>query len=570
MVVQSRKTWVWVKDNLHYFGMVILVTLVVEAQMSASVSEQVLGDSIKQQEVLRNTLWVNLLAQRAAVIMLSGQLTDDNTSYSSAISIVDAIPAFISSAHDEALNLNAKKISDLFQSAGPNISPSGELSATETNRKFTAALNDVGTELNATETHDWYGLLDKNHKLANDQKSRQLFIYFTYGLFSFYLFLLGWTSVRRKKAELSLLQSERRQRVLAEASFEGIAVIGKNGQVMDVNPALEKLFGTNAEAMIGSPVGKFIPELEAAVIAASEGRSFSGREFSIKLETEEFPVEVSARGSTLEDRAIAIVAFRDLRERKKSEILQSEKTAAEKANQAKSVFLANISHELRTPMHGILSYAQFGRKKADSASKEKLKSYFDEIYDSGSRLMNLLNDILDLTKLEAGKVDYSMEEGNLDDLVDSVRSELKAFAEGKQLAIVVSSEGQKLESIFDGMKIMQVIRNLLSNAIKFSKPGSKICIETVSLAQTLRCSVINHGVGIPKSELETVFDKFVQSSKTKTGAGGTGLGLAICKEIIQQHGGRIWAESEVDGETRFIFELPRATTVAAATEKLAA
>lgn len=245
--------------------------------------------------------------------------------------------------------------------------------------------------------------------------------------------------------------------------------------------------------------------------------------------------------------------------RSAADSIRAERDIAEKANHAKSAFLANMSHELRTPMHGILSFAKFGQQKSETAAKEKLKSYFDEIYESGSRLMILLNDILDLSKLEAGKITYSVEQGDLVEQVRTVVVELSAYAEEKKLRLEILSSGPAL-CFFDAIRIMQVIRNILTNAIKFSQANSVIRIEFESSTDLLRCKITNQGIGIPPSELKTIFDKFIQSSNTKTGAGGTGLGLAICKEIMGQHGGRIWAESETSGETRFIFELPRPTS----------
>jgi len=239
-----------------------------------------------------------------------------------------------------------------------------------------------------------------------------------------------------------------------------------------------------------------------------------------------------------------------------AEDLRIKKDLAEKSNQAKSVFLANMSHELRTPMHGILSYARFGQTRMETHSHDKIKSYFDEIYGSGTRLMGLLNDLLDLSKLEAGKITYSMKKQNFVDLVHSLKSEMSAFAEEKKLDLEVQADAEQVLSCFDHERIGQVLRNLMSNAIKFSNPNSTIKIQIELKDKKVFCRVANQGVGIPENELESVFDKFVQSSVTTTGAGGTGLGLAICKEIVQQHSGRIWAESVLNEETRFIIELP--------------
>ncbi|MEK6553612.1 MAG: ATP-binding protein [Bdellovibrionota bacterium] len=237
--------------------------------------------------------------------------------------------------------------------------------------------------------------------------------------------------------------------------------------------------------------------------------------------------------------------------------LRIAKEAAEKANRAKSEFLANMSHELRTPMHGILSFARFGQSKIKSVTLDELKSFFDEIADSGNKLMLLLNNLLDLSKLESGKVSYTIVETDIVLLCDSVASQMSAFAAEKKLTInVVKGQLQAKTASCDEFHISQVVRNLVSNAIKFSNPNTTVKIQIDSSSEEFTCAVINQGIGIPTDELETIFDKFIQSTKTKTGAGGTGLGLAICKKIIEDHGAKIWAESEADGTTRFIFSLP--------------
>jgi signal transduction histidine kinase len=271
-------------------------------------------------------------------------------------------------------------------------------------------------------------------------------------------------------------------------------------------------------------------------------------ERSMELSSQEM-MTLNHQLRTHQDRLIQTVEERTADLRKAKEL-------AENANHAKSVFLANISHELRTPMHGILSFARFGQKKVEGSSKEKLKIYFDEIHGSGLRLMSLLNDILDLSKLEAGKVDYLFEQKDLVEIASAVQSEMNLLAEEHRIKIEIKSENPEILVVIDKEKITQVMRNLVSNAIKFSNAGTSIQIAIDNLGNSIRCKVINFGIGIPDEECETVFDKFSQSSRTRNGAGGTGLGLAICREIIQQHGGNIWAKSIRGRETELVFELP--------------
>ncbi len=240
------------------------------------------------------------------------------------------------------------------------------------------------------------------------------------------------------------------------------------------------------------------------------------------------------------------------------------KENAEAANRAKSEFLANMSHELRTPMHGILSFANFGIKRVETASKDKLAEYFQKIDSSGQRLLLLLNDLLDLSKLESGKTEFKFTEISLKKLTDSCITELQSYIESKQLIITVDSS-QTSQVMCDQLKIRQVIINLLSNAIKYSPEQSIISIvihpESITESETgtvrgVKLSISDQGVGIPDTELKTIFDKFIQSSKTKTSAGGTGLGLSICQEIINGHHGKIWAQNNAEGGAVFQFIIP--------------
>jgi len=238
--------------------------------------------------------------------------------------------------------------------------------------------------------------------------------------------------------------------------------------------------------------------------------------------------------------------------------LEKAKILAEKANESKSEFLANMSHELRTPMHAVLSFAEFGRSETETAPKEELQKYFSKIENSGRRLLSLLNNLLDLSKLEAGKMIFHFKKNNIETPLNSVLSEVQKLLDDKKLKVEIVKSDDKTTAYFDLEKIIQVFYNLISNAIKFSKPEGmiKITIKPSASDSFLVVSVEDQGVGIPEDELETVFNKFVQSSKTKTGAGGTGLGLSIVKEILRGHGGDVWAKNSSSGGAIFLFTLP--------------
>ncbi|MGD8571411.1 MAG: hybrid sensor histidine kinase/response regulator [Gammaproteobacteria bacterium] len=242
------------------------------------------------------------------------------------------------------------------------------------------------------------------------------------------------------------------------------------------------------------------------------------------------------------------------------------KQAADKANRSKTEFLANMSHELRTPMHAILSFASMGGEKVGQAPEEKLQRYFSRIEESGKRLLVMLNDLLDLSKLEAGKMNFIVAEGDLSSIVDKVVGEFQALLNEYQLRLLIEPSAVSTNACFDADRMFQVVSNLISNAVKFSSHNGVITVtfNDDTLVQpdgreieALRLSVSDQGIGIPQDELESVFDKFVQSSETNTGAGGTGLGLAICKQIIEQHGGRIYAENNDDVGTSFHLIVPR-------------
>lgn len=257
----------------------------------------------------------------------------------------------------------------------------------------------------------------------------------------------------------------------------------------------------------------------------------------------------------------------------RSEIISNQKlleqalAKAEEANRIKTEFLANISHELRTPMLGILGFAELGITKIETADKTKLLKYFSRIHTSGSRLLLLLNNLLDLSKLEANQVTFNINKYDIKEVVSEVITELAPLINSRDIRVETMDDCQSLMTEFDNQIIHQVIYNLLSNAIKFSPDRGIISIYFIDdvveynkeKMPAIKVEISDQGIGIPEAELDSIFEKFSQSSRTKTGAGGTGLGLSICNDICRHHHGKLWAENLVVPEqgSKFSLLLPK-------------
>lgn len=224
---------------------------------------------------------------------------------------------------------------------------------------------------------------------------------------------------------------------------------------------------------------------------------------------------------------------------------------AEAANKAKSEFLANMSHELRTPLHGILSYAGFGLKRINSASPGQLAAYFSQIENSGRVLLDLLTDILDLSKIDAGRMQFEFQLIDLQEQVQAQIAALIASADEKDVAIRLHCNNNLNAIAADGKRVDQVVRNLLSNAIKFTNSGSTIDLSISQESDHVVLQVDDDGPGIPDGEYELIFEKFAQSSATKSTAGGSGLGLAIARQIVAGHGGEISVRNRSAGGASF-------------------
>lgn len=237
----------------------------------------------------------------------------------------------------------------------------------------------------------------------------------------------------------------------------------------------------------------------------------------------------------------------------------------------RGVMLAKLSHELRTPIHSILSFAELGAGKKDVISDDNARHYFLRIQDGAQKLMVLVSNLLDMTRLESGVLEFRFEHSVIEDVIRECVEEQEPFIKAKHINMILSAKQKQHRAVFDALHIGRVINNLLSNAIKHTPDNGKISIQVTSEPVTLELkdgsskeikavvvSVQDNGTGIAPNELESVFKPFSRGSNALAAANksSSGLGLAICREVVQRHGGRIWAENGATGGAIFRFSLP--------------
>lgn len=380
----------------------------------------------------------------------------------------------------------------------------------------------------------------------------------------------------RQQSDIEIQRSNTQMNMIINNASQGIVTIDEQQTIILFNPQAEKLFGYSRDEIMGRNLSLLLPHSTRPGHMSFLSHFKNSKEKTLyaknRINTDNlngckkngslFPVEISISKHTVDNNWYFTAFINDVTERKAAEQeLINAKEDAEKANQAKSAFLANMSHELRTPMHGILSFSSLGLKKSVKENHEKFKKYFGLIEQSGNRLLTLLNDLLDMAKLESGKMEMKFSDHPLYEIINTVLSEQSARLMEKEIDIIWESYPTDTKASFDKNRITQVILNLFSNAIKFTTPGKPLILSIYKDMETLGIesfifSIMDEGPGIPESELESIFDKFDQSSRNKVGTGGTGLGLPICREIIIAHHGKIWAENTEKGGAVFKFSLP--------------
>jgi Na+/proline symporter/signal transduction histidine kinase len=238
--------------------------------------------------------------------------------------------------------------------------------------------------------------------------------------------------------------------------------------------------------------------------------------------------------------------------------LQESKNELQKALSIKREFLRNISHEVRAPITGIVGTADVLADRWQIYSDEQRHEGMKSVNKAGKRLLKFMTNILDLSKFELGKMSISMSEENLEEVVkEMIQEQTLLCIKDKDITLETHIQpGIDSTIVMDEMRISQVLRNILDNAIRCTKSGT-IKTYLQEEGDYLKITVTDEGIGIPEDELETIFDYFVESTRTKTGAGGTGLGLSLCREILDAHKGKIWGENNQDKGASFYFLLPK-------------
>ena len=228
----------------------------------------------------------------------------------------------------------------------------------------------------------------------------------------------------------------------------------------------------------------------------------------------------------------------------------------EVASQHKSEFLANMSHELRTPLNAIIGFSEVLSEKMFGDLNEKQEEYSKDIHASGQHLLSLINDILDLSKIEAGRMELELSDSHLPTALDSALTLVRERAGRRGIALNLAVNEGLGQMRADERKVRQVVLNLLSNAIKFTPEGGRIEVSAVPKDGLVEVSVRDTGVGIAPEDQEAVFEEFRQVGTADKKVEGTGLGLTLCRKFVELHGGKIWVKSQVGMGSTFMFVIP--------------
>lgn len=269
---------------------------------------------------------------------------------------------------------------------------------------------------------------------------------------------------------------------------------------------------------------------------------------------EEIPVQISINSTVWNGEHMLVAVVRDFRERKKyEEELIAAKRKAEENDRLKSAFLANISHEIRTPMNGILGFAEL--LKQSDLTGEQMENYIQIIETCGFRMLNIINDLMDISKIESGIMTVTLNDLKINEVFDYIYDLFKPEADKKGIRLIKNTD-IPIVICTDKEKLIAVLTNLLKNAIKFCHAGS-IEFGYTTQEQSIQFFVKDTGIGISKEKIEHVFERFIRGDHEMSPKyEGTGLGLSIAKGYVDMLGGEIWVDSELERGSKFYFTLP--------------
>lgn len=367
---------------------------------------------------------------------------------------------------------------------------------------------------------------------------------------------------KNKRIEESLLDSERRFRFFADHVDEG-TIVSDTGRIVDVSDVWATMFRCEKEHAIGkSPLDFTAPEVHQRVkTIISEMRTDSYESLMLRADGTKFPALVRGRQLEFRGRPVRLTTVLDISAQKRAaKALELAKEEAEKANQVKSQFLSSMSHELRTPLNAILGFAQLMEMPAAGGLTKRQLECVAHIKQGGEHLLSLINDILELSKVEAGSIDLVLEDVPLQPLLAGCVALTAPLAQQRGISVATVGQGLALSVRADPTRLRQVVLNFLSNAIKYNRPAGSVTLSVEPCRETfVRLAVQDTGIGIAEEKLSELFLPFSRLGAEATEVEGTGIGLAVSKNLVKLMGGSVGVASTKNVGSQFWIEMPRAS-----------